>query len=371
MPDVSGGATFDGAGADRHVAGAVAMTEAQSVGADGVLTGGELDAGALDIGRMILVCVVITTLWCLPGCCRALPSNFLCAGSAKRFFHRWLWVYGRVVTIFNVCLLVMELKAADAISINEFFFAVVDVLSAIMDQVESILIVLLILIVLVLIVALKDRILLVLGVERGESVLRYKCWDILTCFLFSRFEAIELFIWKMENLPLSASDVFVEARLGYNEAMMTRVHTDAGANVNFCESFQLNFDPNDAEEFLVLQIKNQGVLGTGQIARVAMSGEDIRRMLTDTGWDCPTKWDPEMWDRRHFREISLVPQGTIWVRIAPVDDRDEAYNPLRTHLVSRVANFMSFGAGGAQYQRYERTHTETIHTGRVPLHTRF
>ena len=38
---------------------------------------------------------------------------------------------------------------------------------------------------------------LFLGVERGETIFRFKLWDVCTCWFLSRFEPVELFIWKV------------------------------------------------------------------------------------------------------------------------------------------------------------------------------
>ena len=36
---------------------------------------------------------------------------------------------------------------------------------------------------------------------------------------------IEVFIWKLDNLPMSSTNVFVEGRLGYNESMVSKKST--------------------------------------------------------------------------------------------------------------------------------------------------
>jgi hypothetical protein len=225
----------------------------------------------------------------------------------------------------------------------------------------------LIIVAIVLLVGLKDRIFLFFGVERGESVFRYKCYDVLTCWLYSRFTVIELFIWKLENLPMNSQSVFIEARHGYNEAMVTRVHADAGDRAVMKESFQLNFDPDDPHEHLVLQVKNQGVIGSSQIARVAISTEEINHLIRETGWDCPTKYDPAIWDRRYFREFLMVPQGTIYLRVAYVTDSDDAYwRTLFTQWTS-----WEYWTHPSEYRRYMRSSAGPEHMadGAQPLHT--
>merc|ERR1719191_834107 len=147
--------------------------------------------------------------------------------------------------VLSVGLIFAMLRDVDTVTINEFFFSTVEIVSALLDSLYQLLITLLIIVAIVLLIGLKDRIFMFFGVERGESVVRYKWFDVLTCGCYNRFQVIEVFIWRLENLPMSSTNVFVEARLGYNEAMVTRVHQDTADRCQVRESFQLNFDASN------------------------------------------------------------------------------------------------------------------------------
>ncbi|CAJ1373577.1 unnamed protein product [Effrenium voratum] len=94
-------------------------------------------------------------------------------------------------------------------------------------------------------VAFKERIALMLGLDH-KQIFNCKARDCMSCFTANRFKAIELLIWKVEDLPsadlFAANNVFVEVYLGYNETTRTRVHNNAGSDCIFKESVQLNFD---------------------------------------------------------------------------------------------------------------------------------
>eukprot|EP00435_Cladocopium_sp_Y103_P060543 s428_g22.t1 len=111
--------------------------------------------------------------------------------------------------------------------------------------VDMVLLALALCIVLRLLVAFKERIALTLGLDH-KQIFNCKMRDCLSCFTANRFRPIELLIWKVEDLPSSdifhANNVFIEAYLGYNETMRTRVHNNAGSDCILKESVQLNFD---------------------------------------------------------------------------------------------------------------------------------
>ena len=38
-----------------------------------------------------------------------------------------------------------------------------------------------------------------------------------------------------------------------------------------------------------------------------------------------TRYDPAIWDQRYFREFLMVPQGSMFLRVAYVTDSDDTY----------------------------------------------
>jgi hypothetical protein len=328
------------------------------------LTGGQIPVSPEDFLEVAGVLILCCTMWCLPSCCRSMPPAFCCARHFKAFFARNLWVYGRITAVLSVVLIFWMLKDVETVTINEFFFSTVGIIEVFLDSLYQLLITLLIIVAIVLLIGLKDRIFMFFGVERGESVVRYKLFDVLTCGCYNRFKVIEVFIWKLDNLPMSSTNVFVEGRLGYNESMVTRVHQDTADRCLVRESFQLNFDSADLNEHLILQVKNQGLIASEQLCRVSISADEINQLILETGWDCPTKYDPAIWDQRYFREFLMVPQGSMFLRVAYVTDSDDTY--WRT-LWARWTS-LEYWTHPSEYRRYERT-TDVMRTDTAyPLH---
>lgn len=156
---------------------------------------------------------------------------------------------------------------------------------------------------------LKDRILIVLGLE-DESFIRLSWRDVTSC-CYERHKVVEVYLWKVEELAsqtlIKANDVFVQLDLGWNETVRTRVHKNAGDSCVFKEVLQMNFDPGDQDERLVLECKHQDVFMSSTIATLELSNKDVSQVI---GID----------DLQQFR---LSPQGKIWLSIRYVDEYDE------------------------------------------------
>ena len=39
------------------------------------------------------------------------------------------------------------------------------------------------------------------------------------------------------------------------------------------------------------------------------------------------RYDPHLWHPRNFREIPLVPAGSVFIRISPVEEREDSWVP--------------------------------------------
>jgi len=167
----------------------------------------------------------------------------------------------------------------------------------------------------VFVVAFKDRFMKLAGIDH-KTVFRFKLRDIFG----GSSRAIALDIWKVEDLPAGSpfvpNNVFIEIFMGYNEPMKTRVHNNAGSTCVMKESVQLNFDDNEDEDPLYLFVKNQKVVGVGELARLELKAEDVldieRKLKGKDGWN----------DTSGFIAKSLIPRGTIYFRVAPVDDEE-------------------------------------------------
>merc|ERR1740117_1966285 len=129
-------------------------------------------------------------------------------------------------------------------------------------------------IIFVFVVAFKDRFMKLAGIDH-KTVFRFKLRDIFA----GGTRAIAVDIWKVEDLPAASTfapnNVFIEVFLGYNEPMKTRVHNNAGSSCTVKESLQLNFDQDEDEEPLYLFVKNQKVMGAGELGRLELKAEDV------------------------------------------------------------------------------------------------
>jgi len=168
----------------------------------------------------------------------------------------------------------------------------------------------------VFVVAFKDRLMKLAGIDH-KTIFRFKLRDVFG----GSSRAIQLDILKVEDLPaaspFSANNVFIEVFMGYNEPMKTRVHNNAGSNCVMKETLQLNFDDSEEDEPLFLFVKNQKVVGTGNLCRLELKVEDVidieKKLKGRDGWN----------DTSGFVTKNLIPRGTITFRVIPVDD-DEA-----------------------------------------------
>jgi hypothetical protein len=169
----------------------------------------------------------------------------------------------------------------------------------------------------IFVVAFKDRFMKVAGIEK--NIFRFKLRDV---FGSGNVRAIEIQILKVEDVQnkslFAANNIFVEANLGYNETMKTRVHNNAGTSCSIKETLQLNFDDEEEEEVLFLVVRNQKVVGAEEIGRAELSAERIVGIEKE----CKAKGNGDLWAPGSFVVGELMPRGKIYFRIQPVDDED-------------------------------------------------
>merc|ERR1719440_287355 len=136
--------------------------------------------------------------------------------------------------------------------------------------------------------------------------------------------AIELVIQKVENLPAASifapNNVFLEAHLGYNEPMKTRVHNNAGSSCFLKERMQLNFDPDEDEELLYIFVKNQKVMGCSELCHIEKKPGELLEYEKAS----KTLRSGDEWKDGSFIQIDMIPRGTIYLRVEPVQDEDYA-----------------------------------------------
>jgi len=144
-------------------------------------------------------------------------------------------------------------------------------------------------------------------------------------FSVKRHRAVEIFIWKVVDLQsghvMKPNDVYVECHLGYNEPARTRVHNKAGSGCLLKESFQLNLDDSVAQggedsDVLTILVKDQTLVSSNVLGKKALTMREILGIENSTG----KASDEFSWSDECFVELRLVPEGRIWLRIAPVEE---------------------------------------------------
>merc|ERR1711871_1128847 len=107
----------------------------------------------------------------------------------------------------------------------------------------------------------RHKIATLLGID--SQIFRASLRDFLTGFSMKRFRAIEVSLWKAENLTVgfSSRTLFTRVTLGMNEAQHTRPVDKQRDRYAIREKLQLNYDPFDETQKLTIMIKAQEVIG--------------------------------------------------------------------------------------------------------------
>jgi len=175
-------------------------------------------------------------------------------------------------------------------------------------------------------VTFKDRIALILGIDH-KHLFRCKVRDCLNCWSTARFQPVELFLWKVEDLPsaelFSSNNVFVELFFGYNEPKATRVHNNAGSGCVLKETVQVNFDEEDDEETLFIFVKNQKVMGTTELARAEITTETLKKWVAESKQSGhQTEMFTKGWSDKEHLPITLIPRGKLWMRAVAFQEEE-------------------------------------------------
>jgi len=254
------------------------------------------------------------------------PSKRVCETRLHRIFP---WIM-----LFNFVIMAFTLNQLSTISFNELFFALVRLIDLSLGFLEKFLIGTAVLVMGFVFWKFKDRILETVGIE-SSSLLIGDFRDWATCWSMRRFQPIEIFIWKIEGLPSSSlvqsNNPFCEVALGYNTRMRTRVHHAAGHSCIFKESLQMNFDPQDLDSRMTLQVKHQASVGNEVIAQVQFGAAQIERLteahdttrvLGCAGTTVAREDVSSAWSPSRFRGFDLVPTGRIHLRFSPLPMED-------------------------------------------------
>jgi len=268
----------------------------------------------------IVVFASITCVWlfCLPWYCAGLQCR--CARRFASFIQQRLPQFCICMAVFNCVFMVSIITWLPDWSVVEYIKTVLHVVAWLASHMMKFASSIVIIMAFVFAITFKERLALVLGIDH-RTIFKCKVRDCLYCWNASRFQPIEVNLWKVEDLMaadlFSANNVFIEIFFGYNEPMSTRVHNNAGSGCMMKETLQLNFDENDEEETLFIFVRNQKVMGAQELARAEIPAEKLRQMVQSARgqqlrWDVDTFQDP----------VSLIPRGKLWMRAAPYDEED-------------------------------------------------
>jgi len=271
----------------------------------------------------VLLFATMTAIWlfCMPCYCAGLSSSM-----ARRFasaMNKRLLVFYAFMLVVNGALMFLIITWLPDWDYADYIACCLAVVKWMGKNISKFVSSIVIIVAFFIAVIFKDRIALMLGLDH-HTIFRCKIRDCFYGWSPSRFRAIEMVIWKVEDLTsadvFSANNVFVEVYMGYNEAMKTRVHNNAGSACSIKETLQLNFDEDDDEEHLFIFVKNQKVMGSATLGRVELRPDmvaEVERKGREALLDPAHKWE-----ERNFVQKKLIPRGTIWFRLSPVADED-------------------------------------------------
>jgi len=270
---------------------------------------------------LVAVCVFIVGLWCLPCFCGRIRNR------CSRAFTNWVYTRMHVfywgvlyLTLFVVMFMVVILPDW---RMREFLAYTGRFLHWVLVHVQKLITCVCIIFAFWLAIRFRERVALVAGMEH-ITIFR---WSFSEALGFKgKQRPIELFIWKVEGLQsatskvLKANDIFVECHLGFNEPMRTRVHNNAGRSCNIHESLQLNINESSPGALLTLLVKDQTLMSSSELGKLAITTRELCGIEDQTG-KRRASFD---YSEDFFVPLSLSPDGTIWLAIAPVDDMDDS-----------------------------------------------
>lgn len=320
------------------------------------------DLEDVEMMSAVLAVVLMLSLFFLPRIC--LRSRRLSRILAPYLRYYCFFVIFTSIGIFLYVLTVTNIR------LSMVFLTLIDMVEAILNITKKVVTDVAVVVGVLLLYAYRARLAILFGLE-GQQLVRADWRDVATCFSLSRFEVIELSIWKVEDLPPSWGIVrtaFCQVVNGYNEPMNTRpidIGRD-GTSFTLKETFQLNYDPEDDQTKMSLVIRKQEILSnsiagnvapisgalTGaiasvvlpfgmsagaiaggaaaagaasslceEIARLDLSSTMINRFLESTRGEMLPSTQHSMttsardWGTRdQFHVSHLIPQGRIWFR---------------------------------------------------------
>lgn len=274
-----------------------------------------------------VTCFVLSA-WFLPCCCGSMRN-----GCGRAFTH---FIYTRLdrffFTMFHLSLgtLAFTVLVLPDWTFNEYLVHLFLALCWVLEHIESLIQSGALMFIMFVLFKFRERIAKASGMDY-VTFFRFGWRDIVG--LPSKRRPIEIFIWKVEGIDSSVgslvrpNDLFIEAHMGYNEPMRTRVHNQAGSGCIIGESFQMNVDESSSTDLMTLFVKDQHLISSTEIARVNLGVGEILAIEEKTG-----KQTTDLtYDEHCFLAVDLQPRGRMWIAIAPVDDGNDERSWLMSH----------------------------------------
>jgi len=270
---------------------------------------------------IVAVCAFIVFLWCSPCVCSKLQNG--CSRGFTRWVYTKLHVFYWALLYLTLVIIMFTIGVLPDWTVDEFTVYLEAFTVWILENMQKAITCFCIVFGVMLALKFRERISFIAGMEH-ITVFRFSMWKFLG--LHTKQRPVELFIWKVEGLQsagtklLKANDVFIEGHLGHNEPMRTRVHNNAGTGCVFRESLQFNIDEAYPSTQLTLLVKDQGVMGSNELARLLLTTRELCGIEDQTG----KRRASFEYSEDSFVLLALAPRGSIWVALAPVEDFDDS-----------------------------------------------
>lgn len=274
---------------------------------------------------LVGVSMFLLTMWCLPCICGHFRNG--CSKGFTKYIYTRLNVFFWTITYVNLAILMFTIGILPDWTVNEYGKYLTLFISWILIHLKKMITSAFIIVGFIVVWKFQEKIRRAAGLEH-ITMIHFSLSDFLG--LGAKKRPVELFVWKVEDLQArhgkiyKPNDIFIECHMGDNEPMRTRVHNNAGTFAEIKESFQMNINEKASSSLMTLLVKDQALMTSTELARLMLSTREVCGIEDQTGKrKVDFTYSPES-----FVCLNMIPNGKIWVAIAPVEDIDEESRPL-------------------------------------------